>query len=77
MSKGGARSTPLAETPEGTIYEVFAKFKADEPLHHIGNVIAVDTDLARMYAYTLYDEWSWSEMIIVPRRDIVTLVAPD
>ena len=60
--RGGARS---------------ALTEPDEPLHHIGNVIAVDTDLARMYAYTLYDEWSWSEMIIVPRRDIVTLVAPD
>lgn len=63
-------------TPEGDVYEVFARFQADEPLHHIGNVIAVTADLARMYAYTLYDEWGWREMIIVPRKEIQTLVAP-
>jgi hypothetical protein len=65
----------LTETAEGDIYEVFAKFKQDEPLHHIGNVIAKTADLARMYAYTMYDEWGWSEMIIVPRREMVTVVA--
>ena len=64
------------KTREGEVYEVFAKFKADDPLHHVGNVIAVTVDLARMYAYTLYDEWGWSEMIIVPRREIKTLVGP-
>lgn len=64
------------KTSEGEVYEVFAKFKIDEPLHHVGNVIAVTVDLARMYAYTLYDEWGWSEMIIVPRREIKTLVGP-
>jgi hypothetical protein len=63
------------ETAEGDIYEVFARFKLDEPLHHIGNVIAITADLARMYAYTMYDEWGWSEMIIVPRREMVTVVA--
>ncbi len=68
-------SLPSA-TPEGDVYEVFAKFNREEPLHHIGNVIAEDADLASMYAYTLYDEWGWSEMIIVPRKEIVTLVAP-
>lgn len=62
-------------TPEGDIYEVFAKFNREEPLHHIGNVVAENSDLAGMYAYTLYDEWGWSEMIIVPRREIITLVA--
>jgi hypothetical protein len=66
-----------ASTPEGDIYEVFAKFKSDEPLHHIGNVIAPDDNLASMYAYTLYDEWGWSEMIIVPRREITILKAAD
>lgn len=64
------------ETSQGEVYEVFAKFKTEEPLHHIGNVIAPDVDLAQMYAYTLYDEWSWSEMIIVPRREIVSILTP-
>lgn len=66
---------PIDHTPEGDIYEVFAKFNREEPLHHIGNVIADDPDLASMYAYTLYDEWGWNEMIIVPRKEMVTLVA--
>ena len=65
----------LTHTPEGKIYEVFARFNREEPLHHIGNVIADDDELARLYAYTLYDEWSWQEMIMVPRQEIVTLQA--
>lgn len=63
------------ETPEGDIYEVFAKFKREEPLHHLGTVIAIDNDLARLYAARLYDEWGWREMIIVPRRAIVAVKA--
>lgn len=63
-------------TSEGEVYEVFAKFNRDEPLHHIGNVIAENSELASMYAYTLYDEWGWSEMIIVARKEILTLQAP-
>jgi 1,2-phenylacetyl-CoA epoxidase PaaB subunit len=61
-------------TSEGEVYEVFAKFYADEPLRHVGNVIAPDPDLAGMYAYTLYDEWTWSQMILVPRGEIFTLI---
>ncbi len=61
-------------TPEGEVYEVFARFNRDEPLYHVGNVVADDPDLAGMYAYTLYDEWGWQEMIIVPRQAILTLV---
>jgi len=63
-------------TPEGDVYEVFARFNRNEPLHHIGNVIAVNRDLASVYAYTLYDEWGWSEMIIVPRQQIRALIGP-
>lgn len=69
-------SGPPRSTGEGDIYEVFAKFQREEPLHHVGNVVAGDKDLAAMYAYTLYDEWGWSQMIIVPRAEIVTLLAP-
>jgi len=69
-------SQSLIHTPDGDVYEVFAKFQVDEPLRHVGSVIATDRDLASMYAYNLYNEWAWSEMIIVPRRDIVTLIEP-
>ena len=67
------KQPPLA-TPEGDVYEVFAKFQPEEPLRHVGNVIAADPNLAGMYAFTLYNEWAWSEMILVPRREVVTLV---
>ena len=66
-----------ASTAAGDIYEVFAKFNVEDPLRHVGNVIAPDPQLAGMYAYTLYDEWTWSEMIIVPRRQILTLIEPE
>lgn len=63
------------ETPEGTIYEVFARFREDG-MHHIGSVVAVDDELAKMYAAKLYDEWGWREMAIVPRAKIETIIAP-
>ena len=62
-------------TPEGDIYEVFARFR--EPnLHHIGSVVATDDDLAKMYAAKLYDEWGWREMTVVKRAAIITVIAP-
>jgi 1,2-phenylacetyl-CoA epoxidase PaaB subunit len=73
MGDSGMSDLPET-TPDGDVYEVFAKFSREEPLHHIGNVSAEDPDLAAVYAYTLYDEWGWREMIIVPRKEIVTLV---
>ena len=66
---------PRTETPEGDIYEVFARFR-ERRLHHIGSVIAVDGELAKMYAAKLYDEWGWREMTIVKRADITTVIAP-
>ncbi|HET7088497.1 MAG TPA: hypothetical protein VFL17_07600 [Anaerolineae bacterium] len=67
-------SQPPAHTPEGDVYEVFAKFQADEPLHHVGSVIAANRELARAYAFTLYNEWAWNEMIVAPRQDVIVLV---
>jgi 1,2-phenylacetyl-CoA epoxidase PaaB subunit len=67
---------PPERTTEGEVYEVFAQFNVEEPLRHVGNVIAPDPDLASMYAFSLYDEWTWNKMIIVPRREIITLVEP-
>jgi 1,2-phenylacetyl-CoA epoxidase PaaB subunit len=64
---------PVA-SPAGEVYDVFAKVKPEDPLRHIGNVIAPDAELARVYAYTVYQEWSWSEMIAAPRRAIITLI---
>lgn len=63
----------MTETGDGKVYEVFAKFKREEPLRHIGTVIAPTADLAKMYAYKLYDEWTWREMLVVEREKIITL----
>lgn len=65
----------ITQTPEGFIYEVFARFREDG-MHHLGTVIAVDDELARMYAATLYDEWGWQEMAIVRREHVETIIAP-
>ena len=69
-------TTPTrTETPEGDIYEVFARFR--EPhMHHIGSVVAKDDELAKMYAAKLYDEWGWREMAVVKRVDMKTIIAP-
>ena len=64
----------LTKSEAGDVYDVFAKIKPEDKLHHIGNVIAPDKELAQVYAFTLYQEWSWSEMIIAPRRDIITII---
>ncbi len=56
------------------IYEVFAKVKAEDPLRHCGNVMATDSGGAKVYAYKMYDEFPWSEMVVVPRRKMVTVI---
>jgi len=56
------------------IYEVFAKVKTEDPLRHCGNVMASDEEGAKVYAYKMYDEFPWSEMVVIPRRDIITVI---
>jgi 1,2-phenylacetyl-CoA epoxidase PaaB subunit len=53
------------------VYEVFARKAREEPLRHIGFVNAMDPDLARICAWTTYDEQNWFEMCLVPRAAIV------
>ncbi len=60
---------------ESHVWQVYARRKYDEPLHEIGNVMADDVELAQVYARTIYDEFSWVEMVIVPRETIVTVIA--
>ncbi|MDX1416607.1 MAG: hypothetical protein R3293_20575 [Candidatus Promineifilaceae bacterium] len=67
--------SPRTETPEGNIYEVFARFR-EKRLHHIGSVVARDDELAKLYASTLYDEWGWQEMAIVKRSAVTVVIAP-
>jgi 1,2-phenylacetyl-CoA epoxidase PaaB subunit len=65
-----ATQNPLA----GEVFEVFARRKPEDPLHHIGYVNAPDADLAGVYARSIYDEWAWIEMVVVPRAAITRVI---
>jgi 1,2-phenylacetyl-CoA epoxidase PaaB subunit len=58
-------------------WEVFARQDPKIPLRHVGRVEAATLDDAVVFASTLYEEWKWSDMFIVPRRDIHQLVRPE
>ena len=57
----------------GNVYEVFARRTHGEELKHVGSVNAVDDELAKAYAWTLYDEESWVEMCVVPRSAVIPI----
>mgnify|MGYP001500632644 CR=1 FL=1 len=59
---------------ENRVWQVYARRKYEEPLHEIGNVMADDPELAKVYARTIYDEFTWVEMVLVPRESIVTVI---
>jgi 1,2-phenylacetyl-CoA epoxidase PaaB subunit len=61
---------------EPDVWEVFARQDADVPIRHIGRVDATTRDDAVVFARTLYEEWKWTDMFIVPRAAIVTVVRP-
>lgn len=53
------------------VYEVFARKSHQEPLMHVGSLNASDDELAKVYAWTMYDEENWVEMCVVPRDSVV------
>jgi 1,2-phenylacetyl-CoA epoxidase PaaB subunit len=55
------------------VYEVFARRVEGEPLRHVGSLAAPSDALARVYARRIYDEESWLEMYVVPRRAIIAV----
>jgi 1,2-phenylacetyl-CoA epoxidase PaaB subunit len=59
---------------ESRVWQVYARRKYEEPLHEIGNVMADDVELAKVYARSIYDEFSWVEMVLIPRETIVTVI---
>jgi 1,2-phenylacetyl-CoA epoxidase PaaB subunit len=59
--------------PDTQVSEVFARKSHDEELKHVGSVNAADDDLAKAYAWTLYDEESWVEMCVVPRSAVIPI----
>jgi 1,2-phenylacetyl-CoA epoxidase PaaB subunit len=68
-------TTKPAQNPlVGEVFEVFARRKPEEPLHHIGYVNAPDAELAGVYARSIYDEWAWIELVVVPRAAITPVI---
>lgn len=57
----------------GEVYEVFARKAHTEELKHVGSVNAADAELAKTYAWALYDEEAWVEMCVVPRHAIIPI----
>ena len=60
--------------PSGVVYDVFARTRDETGLHQVGDVIAPSLGLARAYAYQMYQESPWVEMMIAPRERIVTVL---
>ncbi len=71
----GSTKTRREALNESHVWHVYARRKYEEPLHEIGNVMADDVELAKVYARSIYDEFSWVEMVLVPRESIVTVIA--
>jgi 1,2-phenylacetyl-CoA epoxidase PaaB subunit len=57
-------------------WEVFARQDAKIPIRHIGRIDAATLDDAIVFASTLYEEWKWSDMFIVPRHEVEQVVKP-
>ena len=57
-----------------TMWEVFARRKFEEPLHHVGTVAADDPRLAEVYARTIFNEFTWVEMVLYPRGSCLTVL---
>jgi 1,2-phenylacetyl-CoA epoxidase PaaB subunit len=58
-------------------WEVFARQDQKVAIRHVGRVDASNLDDAVVFASTLYEEWKWSDMFIVPRREIHQVVKPE
>jgi 1,2-phenylacetyl-CoA epoxidase PaaB subunit len=56
-------------------WEVFARQRYEEPLHHLGAVREDDAELAIVSARSIYDEQPWIQMVIVPRDEIREVIA--
>ncbi len=75
MSKNERRKE--AESSEGKgsrVWLVLARKAYEEPLRQVGAVEAEDSELASVYARSIYDEFAWIEMTVVPRDEMVTVI---
>ncbi|MBF6589299.1 MAG: hypothetical protein IVW57_02060 [Ktedonobacterales bacterium] len=56
------------------VWLVLARREYEESLRQIGTVEADDGELARVYARSIYDEFAWIEMAVIPRDALVTVI---
>ncbi len=71
-----AQASTLKVVAETKMWEVFARRKYEEPLHQVGTIAADDPELAKVYARSIYDEFSWVEMVIAPREAFLSVIKP-
>jgi hypothetical protein len=70
----GARPGGHVHVVADRVWLVLARRAHEEPLREIGTVTADDVDLAKVYARTIYDEFAWVEMVVVPRDTVVAVI---
>lgn len=58
---------PSHRFEDTTMWEVYTRRRFEDPLAHIGTVAADDPALARVYARTIFNEFTWVEMVLYPR----------
>lgn len=58
------------------VFEVFARIAPGDLMSHIGTLNAPGIELARVYAWRIYDEEDWCEMWVAP-RDTILSAHPD
>lgn len=54
-------------------FDVFARRAAGDPLTMIGTIYAPDIELARVYAFTTYNEDPWYELKLAPHDAFITV----
>ena len=75
LAHATARPTEHAHVVADRVWLVLARRAYDEPLRQVGTVTADEVDLAQVYARTIYDEFAWVEMAVVPRDALITVIA--
>lgn len=55
-----------------TVFEVFCRIEPGDRMCHVGTLNAPRLELARVYAWKIYDEEDWSDMWVVPREAIAS-----
>ncbi|HUY77565.1 MAG TPA: hypothetical protein VMV29_12400 [Ktedonobacterales bacterium] len=82
-AKPAAKPAPTNVTPAKLharlaperVWLVLARQAYDQPLRQVGTVEADDGEMAGVYARSIYDEFAWVEMAVIPRDALRTVIA--